>query len=232
MRTFVVNLDRRTDRMEAVAARLSARGIAYERIPAIDGWALDAAALARRTRPWRMRFLRGFGFSPGEIGCALSHLKLYRKMADEQIDVACVLEDDAFPEPDFVAALARVEREIDVRKRQVVLLSPIVYPPEPGPFPPGLRPLGGAQFTDAYVITRSAAEAILRVNDPVRFTCDRWDVLKRLCGLELHQLQPTVSRQDYNRLARDVKCPNPAWAGTLRWKVWRAVGKAISWVWS
>ena len=38
----------------------------------------------------------GRSLTKGEIGCALSHLSIYRKMIEEKIDAALILEDDVF----------------------------------------------------------------------------------------------------------------------------------------
>lgn len=230
MKVFVINLDRNRERLESVSGRLAERGVTFERFPAVDGRALDPAERRRCYSPVRTAFVRGHGLLSGELGCALSHLGVYRKMVADGLDIACVLEDDAFPEPDFVTALARLENELDVRRAQVVLLAPTSYHSEPSPSVPGLQRLENAMFTDAYVITRPAAEAILRTNFPVRCACDFWGYLRARAHFELFRLLPPVSHQDSTDFGTDVAGPKPAWVGTWRWRLWRAFGKAADWL--
>lgn len=228
MKVFVINLDRNTDRLKAVSERLQARGVAFERFPAVDGRALDAAVRRRVHSRVRTLFARGFGMTPGEIGCTLSHLKVYQRIVDENLDAACVMEDDASPEPGFAEGLGRIEAQLDASRPQVILLAPILYP-EPE-VPEGLHRLEDAMFADAYVITRPAAAAILRANSPVRCMSDFWGYLKRRAGFELYQLGPVLSRQDFAAFGTDVRGAKPTCGGTWYWKLWRAFGKAADWL--
>lgn len=100
---FVINLDASVDRMDAAAAQLARAGLGFERIPAVDGRALDAAEAARLCP------LGAGGFySPltrGEIGCYLSHLRAMRTMEERGIRRCLVLEDDFDLAPGFAACL-------------------------------------------------------------------------------------------------------------------------------
>ena len=71
-RVVVINLDRRTDRMEKLGAQLNELGIQYERFSAIDG--------------------KAEGISPVEAG-KLSHLKVIQELNNEKV---LILEDDAY----------------------------------------------------------------------------------------------------------------------------------------
>jgi len=70
-RVVVINLDRRTDRMERLGAQLDELGIQYDRFSAIDG--------------------KAEGIAPMEAG-KLSHLKVIEELNGEK---ALILEDDA-----------------------------------------------------------------------------------------------------------------------------------------
>lgn len=229
MKTFLINLKRNADRLAAVSKRLAERGIAFERFPAVDGRALTPEERRRTYSPVRAALVRGYGFYAGEIGCALSHLAICRKMVAEGLDLACVLEDDAIPEPGFAAALKDLESKLDVTRAQVVLLSPVSCRKEPPP-EPGLRRIAGGMFTDAYVMTRPAAEAILRVNDPVCAPADSWGRFARRGPFELYRLMPPVSRQNSTLASSEVAGPRPTWRKTWRWKLWRAFGKTADWL--
>lgn len=230
MNVFLINLDRNAGRLATVSKRLEERGIRFERFSGVDGRALTPAERRRSYAPVRTAFVRGYGLRPGELGCTLSHLGVCRKIVEDGLDMACVMEDDAFPEPGFAVALAKLETQLDARCAQVILLAPISYQPEAVPPAPGLQPLKGGMFSDAYVITRPAAEAILRANFPVRNVCDAWGFLRSRARFELFRLVPPVSRQDSAEFGTDVREPLPTWRKTWRWKLWRTFGKTADWI--
>ena len=93
-RAFVINLDRRQDRLRDFYDKLPASvSRLVERIPAVDGRALAPT-------PELKTLFRGnnFQYRRGAIGCALSHYALWQRIAGDD-DPDCntlVLEDDAF----------------------------------------------------------------------------------------------------------------------------------------
>ena len=59
--------------------------------------------------------------TPGEIGCALSHQAIYRKMLDENIRYALIFEDDAVISPDILKVLPELEKHI--KPNQLITLA-------------------------------------------------------------------------------------------------------------
>jgi glycosyl transferase family 25 len=90
MRTFLVNLERRPDRLAAMAAQLGRLGIAFERFEAVDAKSVDPAELSV---PFETGGPLGT-LSPGDKACTYSHLHLWRRIAQGADDYAVVLEDD------------------------------------------------------------------------------------------------------------------------------------------
>ena len=87
---YFINLDRSPDRRAEMSQRLSALGIAFERVPAIDGRSLSSSAVdaVRIDTPgWKP-------LSAGEIGCFLSHRECWRRIAQGDEAYGCVFEDD------------------------------------------------------------------------------------------------------------------------------------------
>jgi GR25 family glycosyltransferase involved in LPS biosynthesis len=76
-KVVVINLDRRTDRMEILDAQLKELGIEYERFSAVDGKELDISPI---------------------IAGTMSHVQVLKKYQDQKI---LVLEDDALFVDDF-----------------------------------------------------------------------------------------------------------------------------------
>jgi glycosyl transferase family 25 len=96
LETYVINLDGSNDRLQTISDRLSAFGIAFERISAVDGRKFDLATIpdydAERAQNYMGRTLVG-----GEIGCYRSHLKVAEHFLKSDARYALVLEDDALP---------------------------------------------------------------------------------------------------------------------------------------
>jgi glycosyl transferase family 25 len=101
LRTFVINLDRDTERMAEMAQRLNALQLPFERVPAVLGRSLGTD---ERSTLYDADANRRHYHSPlvdGEIGCYASHLRLWQRLAAEAVSAAqapaavnLVLEDD------------------------------------------------------------------------------------------------------------------------------------------
>lgn len=90
-RAFVINLDRRPDRLEQFLRHHPDLADIVERRSAVDGKTLRLTpALARLFAP------NGFGWKKAVMGCALSHLALWVSLSEESSDTATwlILEDD------------------------------------------------------------------------------------------------------------------------------------------
>lgn len=90
MRTFLVNLDRRPDRLAAMKSQLDRLGLPFERFSAVDAKAMDPQEL-------REPFADGGplgSLSPGDMGCTYSHIHIWRMIADGPDEWVTVLEDD------------------------------------------------------------------------------------------------------------------------------------------
>ncbi len=176
-----------------MAASLGALGIAFTRVPAVDGRALPAAVPG--VDPALYRLSHGRDVLPGEVGCALSHLRALRTFLATECSHAVVLEDDALvtrAAADAVAALlapgapddwdlvklAAHHARLGVAVRRIsseLRLCAMPY-----------RAAGSA----AYLVDRAAAAALLAGLLPMRFPFDiaferGWDF-----GLRVRTLLP------------------------------------------
>ena len=109
---YLINLDRSPERLANVSARLTALGLAFERVPAVDGMTLSEAEFARQTRENRY-------YKPlrrGEVGCYLSHLEAMRRFVATGREYALILEDDVVL-PDRLPCL--LNDAIGLRRRSV-----------------------------------------------------------------------------------------------------------------
>jgi Glycosyltransferase family 25 (LPS biosynthesis protein) len=107
----VMNLDRRPDRWARMVETLGRAGLRhYERVSARDGKRIRAG-------PDELALFHGnhFRWQRGVIGCALSHLELWRRLASSLDPRATwlILEDDVRFASDFLAEWSRRHDEAD-----------------------------------------------------------------------------------------------------------------------
>jgi GR25 family glycosyltransferase involved in LPS biosynthesis len=94
----VLNLPRDIARLEWMNAHLGARTISYSVAEGIDGRAIPDSEAAKHNSTFRRG--RGRDMTRGELGCALSHLRLIREIAVGTDPFICIMEDDIEISPD------------------------------------------------------------------------------------------------------------------------------------
>lgn len=182
MQGYVINLARSADRRAHMKTEMATAGISYEMVEGVDGRTLnladtelfDPATVAR--------------FRPGMFGCALSHLKVYRKILNDGLDNALVLEDDVVLPMDLSSMLDQIALELV--GAEVVLLN--FHSDGPCEITnTGSIPLGGSRLlvrplershpssTGAYVITREACMRLVNWLLPIRAHADEWTLFYR-----------------------------------------------------
>ena len=102
LKTFVINLERRKDRLQFVKEQLDQLGIDFDRISAIDGNTLTAQQ-ENIVNQQKFALECKRQVVKGEIGCALSHRAVWQKMVEENIPYALILEDDVKLKPELVS---------------------------------------------------------------------------------------------------------------------------------
>ncbi|BBL77333.1 glycosyltransferase family 25 protein [Methylomagnum ishizawai] len=198
---WVVNLDRSPERRACMVEQLEALGLPFEIVPAVDGRRLSGADLAGVYSLERARQRLGRELAAGEIGCALSHLRLLRRMVDENIESALILEDDAVITPALPGLLARrdglpTDCELlllyhaggEYSHWQRKTLAPgwtarrFVRPP---------------YCTVGYLATQAAARKILARAYPLHVPIDHWTGGHEAAGLGLYGIDPVLVRHRY-----------------------------------
>lgn len=107
---FCISLARATERRANMRRRLDLLGMPYEIVDAVDGRELNLAKLESEGRLRQDLAIRRYRrhISKGEIGIYLSHYNLWQKIADENIESALVLEDDAGWADDFLPVISKL----------------------------------------------------------------------------------------------------------------------------
>jgi glycosyl transferase family 25 len=101
MRIFVVSLKDSIDRQKSIITQCDRLNIEPIFIDAINGKNLSQAKISQYCNQKKAKQLFNRELLLGEIGCALSHKKIYKKIVDENIPYAVILEDDAVVEKKF-----------------------------------------------------------------------------------------------------------------------------------
>lgn len=87
MKIFVINLKKRTDRRLSMETQLEREGLEYEIITAREPQDISKEEVS-------LNYNTGAVYQPNEIACSASHKTVYRKIIDQGIDKAMIMEDD------------------------------------------------------------------------------------------------------------------------------------------
>jgi glycosyl transferase family 25 len=169
-------------------------GLPLEIVEAANGNALPSERLRELAHDYPACCL-----TPGVIGCALSHLKIYKKIVDENIPLALVLEDDALPRSDLATVLADLETIDKNETPKVYLLSSHYYKSRPARKIRGGRAIH--KFVDGsqghgYVLNLKAAAALHENLRPVKWEADKWYYFEQMGLVSVDCVVPHVIAVD------------------------------------
>lgn len=201
MRVFVISLPTADERRRSISNQLVRFKIQFDFIDAC--WGKDFIGDPSCYDESKARKSEGRALSPGEVGCALSHSGVYRRMVEEGIASALILEDDVILSDELPEALTAIER--DLVQGQIVILErcDVYRRSSRRPLIPGYAVAtprfvreGSIAQTAGYVISLEAARRIANVNRPVFFPADSWGYYLR--HVDFKAIVPSMSlvRQD------------------------------------
>nr|CDS30408.1 procollagen galactosyltransferase 2 [Hymenolepis microstoma] len=114
---YLINLERRPDRLQKMNYALREQGIKVQLLKATDGRELNPDII----RAWNITQLSGYAdpyhkraLKYGEIGCFLSHYRIWQDMIEHDYERILILEDDLRFVPGFNRRLTATVREADV----------------------------------------------------------------------------------------------------------------------
>jgi glycosyl transferase, family 25 len=212
MQTWVINLDRATERLQRISAQLQHLGLAWTRLPAVDARALTPEQRAALDEP---SYRRKHGMSPvlGELGCYLSHVAVMQQFLAGEAEFALVLEDDVLLHDDLPAVLQGLMRHAD--RWDVAKLS-AVHSGTPVPYlevAPGRQlavMLSRCTGSSAYLMNRHAAQAYLRGLLPMQLPYDHVFDQSWTFGLKFRLVTPTPCGHDEQIASTIVAPPGPS----------------------
>ncbi len=100
---FVISLTDANERRARISEQLSALSIPFEFVDAIDGRSRLPAEYESMVDRAGTLVQERRAMSDAEYACALSHMSVYKRILDQNLPGAIVLEDDAIPGAGFAA---------------------------------------------------------------------------------------------------------------------------------
>lgn len=195
---FVISLSRSLERREMARKQMSHLGIGYSFFDAVDGRNLMDEDVRRVDQVEAKKF-SGHDLSPGEIGCALSHIKLYEMMVEKGIERCVILEDDAYLHMHFKKI---VEAIVSYNHSDIVFLHhgkakkwPILRALPEGYRlaryrTPSKHSKRAVLSAAGYVLTLEGAKKLLAQAYPVRMPADYLTGRLQMTGLSAAGVEP------------------------------------------
>ena len=249
---LVISLRSSSVRRERIASALSALGVPWEFVDAVDGDALSEDELRSAAGASALEFQPALGrrLARGEIGCALSHQLCYRRIIDDGIPSAFIFEDDVHVPSEFVEIACAVPRF--PRGWEMVLFAHHSARHDTNEGAEtcllGIRVHGRhrvarvAEFpmgAMAYLLTRKAASRLLDYGMPVRMPADWLTGYAPSAGVSLYAVTPPCIVPDpevaetTTILGRGepggdaTPLVSPSWRSSGRLRSWGG----IAWLW-
>lgn len=202
MHIFVINLLEDTVRRASIEKQLRELGMSYEIFPGLSGKSLSPAEKAQHYYgKWFMRNV-GRPAMPGELGCALSHIAIYRIIIERNLPYALILEDDAWLNPNIPYLLQAIEQKHSSEKNDIFLLTWVHAVADVGSealwSSYRLSEMRIAHYTHGYVVSNAAAGALIQALYPIRDVADCWRRLRRHKIVKILAVYPPCITIDYS----------------------------------
>jgi len=182
MKTYIINLERSAVRRRHILSEAEKCGLDYEFIKAVDGQALTQSDIEELCDLEAVKASPDW-LTPGMLGCALSHYQIYRRIAEADDEMAFVLEDDMVLPRDLPELLDGISAKI--ASNEIITLYYFSFSPCLLSKQDAVRATDGYELyfpidvsqpitTGGYVITKKAAESLLKIILPIRVGPDSW----------------------------------------------------------
>ena len=191
---YVISLARARERRIKIEDHLTSLGIKYKIFEAVDGEVLKSEDLKKYSSKKALGFI-GRELTSSEIGCALSHLKIYEELKSKRFGGALILEDDALLDRNCMQVLSSLLSQ----NVNWDIINLVTDAPEIGlriklPFKHEITKLEFySNRTTAYLINYRAAETLLWAGIPIKTSADGLLGNKKLHGLEMFGIFPNLA---------------------------------------
>ena len=238
MKIFVINLERDVERRQSILKQFNQIQLPFE----FSNGVLGSSLTQQQKTEWYddKRAFRNLcqTIVPAHIGCSLSHVHVYQKIIDQNLPYALILEDDVILPEKLGELLSDLEKIIHENNAEVILLSPaqgknkknrdvneLIF----------LLPYKNGYFTSSYIVTQSAAKALIKDLFPINNVADCWNQLVRHRVIDLYVLNTGFIEQDQITFGSStnndvIKYKKKGLWHLLKFKACRAFWKAIEYV--
>ena len=121
MKTFIINLERQPLKKANIEKICQSLDLDYQFIKAIDGYQLSDDYIQSISSDYPNNYL-----TKGEIGCALSHISVYKEIIDNNLPYALILEDDSVLKTEVPKFLKSFEKK-DFKHGIYLLTADLYY---------------------------------------------------------------------------------------------------------
>lgn len=212
---FCITLERRQDRWRRFQDQPGLQGLDLKRFLGVDGKTLNLETDDRITTLTKRNIMANKRRSHeeldtiGGVGCALSHIALWKWMVDNNQEVVLVFEDDAVVPPDFI------ERANGCIQRSTILKDPKQWDMWLlGGIWEDLKSISGENevariesfvLFHAYVLTRRCAEKFLRDAFPIHCHIDVWASIHGYLNNSRFVGSPQLILEQTQRVKTDIQ---------------------------
>lgn len=212
MKVFIINMAKDVRRKQDMQKQFNKLAVEVEFFEGIDGKTirkshfLDIADVKRLEEKEK----RPIGELKGMVGCTYSHYLIYEKILKDNIDVACVLEDDVIIAESFNEYLNYIEQNI--KQNEIISLHTLLF--DPVEFLTEGRAHGECEImrpapakirgTQGYVITRYCAQQLMSEMMPIKEFPDCFNRYQLFCpDVQIRVLFPFIIRHMWIESVRD-----------------------------
>lgn len=198
---FVISLPEAYDRRARIEKIFADLNLDFEFIDAVDGRQFDVINHPLYNANKRLAFY-GRHLNGGEIGCLLSHKKIYQKIVDENIEHALIFEDDVILRENFLPVLQKILtldipfdaiRFFGSPKLERIKARNICNIDDTHNLVRHTGMPGGAHAT---LMTKSGAQKLLKHLDKTAYPIDALMGRNWLTGLNWYTVRPGLAAQD------------------------------------
>ena len=217
MNCYLINLDRSSDRLAFISHQVEwlqrvCKDITLIRVPAVDARQLSQETIDSYydrdyfsfNATYFPNIVQPGGLSNGEVACFLSHRKCWQKIIDDNQPYAAIFEDDVYFSKDSALYLANgdwLPADADIVKFELMTRKLIVDKNPTNQF--NGRVITRFYNTNvgaaAYVVTRKAAEKLLKMTERFYLPVDHvmfGDLFPYFSQLVCYQVVPALCIQD------------------------------------
>lgn len=177
---FVISLPQDRLRLENLEKQLQKLNIPFSVVEAVNGMLLSEKELKESYDQKKALRLFNRELSKGEIGCALSHMSIYKKMITDSISHALILEDDAHILNSELLSILSNLKKLQSEKAPIatILSRAFSYIENKKVKLDGNHctyDIYRAAGTYGYFLTKTAAEILVKHLYPIYVVADKWE---------------------------------------------------------